>query len=219
MSEPSPKPFQVKDCALAAIATGAKAQTLSELGDRIASAPLSSIHYHFWESRLSTAYEAREYHNDFANWAHNNLHDDVLAERLDLINPTDYHDLAQLRDDLIDLINNRVEELDIIPSVTKENRFEFIRSKIVVFWTPYTISEPRELVEIVPKLPHSSIFYHVIDATKRLPNRSNDFRSWLKTFGDRYEPLVEDLRKIDPYFIALPTLQERLIACFSEHLK
>ncbi len=214
MSDEQPAPFFVKDCTLATIATGSKAQTLTELGERIAAAPPGCIHHHFWEGKLTTVYQAREYHNDFANWVHRHLHDDILAERLDLINPTDYEDTTIMRNDLIELISNRVEELDIIPGVTKENRFYFIRSKIIVFWTPYSVTDPRDFIQLLPQLPLSSIYYHVIDAARRLPSRGDDFSTWLGLFEGRYQPLIDALRKIDPYFITLPTLQERLTDTF-----
>jgi len=210
-------PFYIKDCTLAAIATGAKAQTLAELRDRIIVAHPSSVYFHFWEGRLRTAFEHREYHNDFANWIHTYLHDDILAERLDLINPMEYDDIEFVRADLIGLINNRIEEIDYVPWVKSEDQFEFVRSKIIIFSTSYHIHTPHELVSIFPLLTHSSIFYHVIDAARRLPEKDNDFSAWLSGFGNQYADLCSELRRIDPYFISMEALQAKIYGIFTKY--
>jgi len=207
-------PFYVKDCSLASIATGIKSQTLAELRDRIALIKPSSIYYHFWGGRLRTSFGHREYHNDFARWAHSALHDDILAERLDLIDPTNYENLEVLRQDLIGIIQNRLEELEYIPWAKSEEQFYFVESKIIVFSTTYLIQKPEDVVKTLPLLSPSSIFYHWIDAARRLPEKIDDFTAWLSEFGDQYKELQENLRKIDPYFISLPHLQEKIAQVF-----
>lgn len=215
----STTPFYVKDCTLAAIATGIKAQTLAELRDRLGLVPEGCIYYHFWGGRLRTEFAHHEYHNDFSHWAHNALHDEVLSERLELIDPTDYDDLEALRDELIGLVENRLDEHEVIPWAKHDQQFHFSRSKIIIFSTRYQVSNPEELADIVPKLTQSSIFYHFIDAARRLPERGDDFSAWLEIFGSKYQELISHLRNIDPYFISLANLQLKLSNLFREHFQ
>lgn len=205
-----PSPFLVKDCTLATIALGQQAQNLIELRDRLTTINPSSIYYHFWESRLGIALIHREYHNDFSQWAHRSLRDDILAERLDLLDPTEYPSIEALRSGMVEILENRLGEVDFIPWAKSEERFHFLRSNIVVFSTRHQITKPEELVTLFPKLTNGSLFYHMIDARRRVTNRSNDFSLWLMQFGDPYKELQDSLNHVDPYFISLTDLQNKI---------
>ena len=55
-----------------------------------------------------------------------------------------------------------------------------------------------------------SIFYHFIDAKRRLPDGLDDFSLWLMSFGDKYQELIHQIRNLDPYFFTLPELKKEL---------
>ncbi|MGC9325751.1 MAG: DUF5752 family protein [Desulfomonilia bacterium] len=213
------QPFVVKDCALIAIATGEQAQNLRELRDRIETTRTSSIYYHFWGGLLRPRFDDPEYQNDFAIWASHSLHDRVLAERLALINPTDYKELEGLRRELIDVIEERLEESEIVPWAKSSQKFYFVRSQIVVFDTGRRIHEPSELGHIVPHMSPGTIFYHFIDARRRTPLGGDDFREWLVGFGDRFSLLISSIAAIDPYFTTLTDLRSELNAVLGEYVQ
>ena len=206
----SREPFAVKDCALVAIATGRRAQNLRELRDNLVDIHPGSIYYHFWGGLLRPHFDNPEYNNDFAVWARYGLNDLQLAERLAVIDPKDYSDLEDLRQELIDTIEERLDESEWVPWSKPDNGFHFIRSQIVVFDTHRRIVKPEELAEVVPEMSASSVFYHFIDARRRSPDGVDDFRAWLGGFGDAYGMLCLDLSAVDPYFITLVELREKL---------
>ncbi len=203
-------PFAVKDCALIALATGIEAQNLRELADRIRSVPAGSIYYHFWGGMLRPTFDEPEYQNDFAAWAWRSLHDPHLAERLALIDPTEFKDIEDLRREILDVIEERLDESEYVPWAKTGQRFHFERSQIVVFDTGHRLHEPRELQAIVPRLSLGSVFYHMIDARRRTERGRSDFCEWLLSFGDTYGKLVDALNSIDPYFTTLADLREEL---------
>ncbi len=215
---PTSKPFYVKDCALAAIATGERAQNLLDLRDKLRTIHVGCIYYHFWGGRLRPQFEHPEYHNDFAAWAHRSLRDDILSERLGIINPTDYKDMEELRHEVLDIVEERLDEKEMVPWTTRDQRFHFVRSKIIVFDTPHQIDQPQDLVKAIPTLSLSSLFYHLIDATRRTPERIDDFSFWLKSFGEAYEPLIGAIREIDIYFLSLTELKQKFEAVFTQYL-
>lgn len=217
MTELNVSPFQVKDCTLAAIATGIKAQTLIELRDKLQSVNPSCIYYHFWGGRLRTSFEYREYHNDFSFWAHHCLHDDILAERLELLNPTDYDNMDELRNELVDIVDTRLDEREIYAWINSDEEFHFINSKIIIFETRFSINHPKELVQIFPQLTRSSLFYHFIDSARRTPEKVDDFSTWLLEFQGEFMDLVTAFRNIDPYQISLSHLQQQLIHITSNY--
>jgi len=210
--------FTLKDCALIAIATGQQAQTLRELRDRLETTQLSCIYYHFWGGLLRPRFDDPEFQNDFAIWARHSIHDKPLAERLALIDPTHFHDLENLRRELIDIIEERLDESELLPWARASQRFYFVRSQIVVFDTDRRVHEPGELKALIPHLSAGSVFYHFIDARRRTPFGNDDFSEWLLGFKEKYRALVDRIAIIDPYFTTLVDLRQELAGVFEEYL-
>ncbi len=209
--------FAIRDCALIAIATGQSAHTLIELRDRLEIVPESSIYYHFWGGLLRPRFDDPEYQNDFAVWVRHNIHDKTLAERMALVNPTDFSDMEMLRRELVDMIEERMDESDSLPWIKALNTFYFVRSQIVIFDTKKTLNLPEELGAHLPHMSLGSIFYHFIDSRRRTPLGSDDFTHWLSSFGNEYIVLIEQLSSIDPYFINLIELRDELAKMFKRN--
>jgi len=214
----NPGPFIIKDCALAAIATGVRAQNLRELADRLQTIHPGCIHYHFWGGLLRPRFDDPEYNNDFAAWARHALHDIELAERLGVIDPAEYTDLEALRVDLLEVLEQHLDVMDPHNWAERDNQFHFMRSQIVVFDTQRTIQHPDDLVNVIPSLSVGSIFYHFIDARRRIPQSVDDFHVWLSRFGDRYDEVCSALAAVDPYFIPLTELRENLASICRHYL-
>ncbi|MFC1682806.1 DUF5752 family protein [Candidatus Zixiibacteriota bacterium] len=212
-------PFLIKDCALIAIATGERAYNLRELRDNLRSIHPDSIYYHFWGGLLRPRFDDPEFNNDFAAWASHSLHDKKLAECLGIIDPTDFSTLEALRQELIMVIEERMDEIEYLPWAQRDQRFDFIRSQIIIFDTAQKVFRPPELVKAVPGLSVGSIFYHFIDARRRTPNVRDDFTCWLEGFGDSYAGLRHEIDEIDPYFSTLTELREELTSLFREYFE
>jgi hypothetical protein len=210
-------PFQIKDCALVAIATGQRAQNLKELRDVLRTIHPGAIYYHFWGRLLRPRFDDPEYNNDFAVWVKYELNDDKLAERLAVIDPTSFPTLEDLRRELVDVIEERLDELDWINWARHDRQLSLVRSQIVVFDTKQRIEYAEQLADVVPRLSVSSIFYHVIDARRRSLGRVDDFRAWLAGFNGQYEDLCSTLAGMDPYFVTLHGLRLRLANLFASH--
>jgi hypothetical protein len=177
------------------------------------------VYYHFWGVLLRPGFEDPEYNNDFASWAKHGLHDQRLAERLGVIDPTDFQDLEQLRREVLDEVEERLDESEFVPWSKPEDQFHFVRSQTVVFDTHRLIEHPRDLPAVVPQLSLGSIFYHVVDARRREPRGSDDFRGWLGQFGDEFAALREQLAGVDPFFTTLAGLRRQLAGIFSQYFQ
>jgi hypothetical protein len=219
MAEGSIAPFAVMDCTLAAIATGQRAQNMRELRDKLAVVHPECVYYHFWGGLLHPRFDDPEYSNDFASWVRHALHDHVLAERLGVIDPADFTDMEALRQEVIERIEERLDEIDPIAWAPGDQQFHFVRCQTVVFDTGKRLHDPWELAAQLPQLSLGSIFYHVIDARRRDPLRIDDFRAWLLAGGDTYSDLCHAIAAVDPYFTSLADLRARLAEAFAAHLK
>lgn len=213
------QPFAIRDCALVALATGKKARLLQEFRSELAGIDAATIYYHFWGGLLQPRFEEREYNNDFAGWVRHGIHDAVLAERLAALDPTGFTDLEALRQEIIELIDVRLDEVEHLFWVRASEQFEFICSQIVVFDTEKQLTHPVELATAIPTLSTSSIFYHFIDARRRTSNGGDDFSDWLAAFGEEFAPLRQQLAGIDPYFGSLSELRERLSRLFTSQFE
>jgi hypothetical protein len=211
--------FAIKDCALATIATGRRAQTLRELRDNLRDIHPGCIYHHFWGTLLHPQFSDREYNNDFAAWCHHSLHDGPAAERLAVIDPADYGDMEELRQELIDIIDERLDETEVTLIARADQQFQFTRSVIVVFDTYRRLTDPAEFARVLPELSVGSIFYHFIDARRREPLAVDDFRAWLLGLGPEYKPLCDSLAEIDPYFESLFVLRDRLARTFKAYFR
>lgn len=206
--------FAIKDCTLIAIATGKRAGNLRELRALLGDIDLGSIYYHFWGGLLRPRFDDPEYHNDFAIWVRHALHDKVLAEKLSLIDPTNYPDLEGLRQEILEIIEERLDEIDYSPNAPRDHQFEFIRSQIVIFDTKNTVTSPKDFVKVLPHMSVGSIFFHFIDARRRNSESIDDFSNWLKNFKNKYDDLCEMIKEIDPYFLSLTEMRIELTETF-----
>ena len=213
------EPFIVKDCALLNIAIGKKARNLKEMRDHLLDIPLGSIYHQFWGGLLRYRFDEPEYNNDFAEWVRYCLQDNILAERLSIIDPAAFADLESLRQELLEVIEQRLDETEMITWAEIDMQFHFVSSQIIVFDTRERIEEPEQLVEAVSKMSGGSLFYHFIDARRRSPEMMDDFRLWLMPCGDRYEDLCSQLASVDPYFVSLVELRTQLTNLFAHRFQ
>jgi hypothetical protein len=126
--------------------------------------------------------------------------------------------MEELRRELIEIIEERLDENELVPWASAHQQFHFIRSQIIVFDTRIRISEPEELKGHIPQLTVGSIFYHFVDARRRTANRSDDFSEWIKGFGNSYNRLLEQIAALDPYFKSLTELRSQLSQIFEEYV-
>ncbi|HET98015.1 MAG TPA: hypothetical protein ENN98_04875 [Desulfurivibrio alkaliphilus] len=204
------EPFSLKDCALIAIATGRKAITLSELRDHLREVSADSIYHHFWSGLLGARFEEREFNNDFASWCRHHLREPVLAEQLSVIDPVELRDMEELRRELLDIIEMRLDGSESVHWLRASRPFEFLRSQLVIFDTGKRLTKPAELAAVLPESATGTIFYHFIDARRRLADGSDDFRFWLAGFGEDYAELGQRLAAIDPFFSSLSQVRDEM---------
>ncbi len=208
--------FIVRDCALLTRMSGIReAANLRELRERIAACGENVLYHHFCETLLRPSFDYPDYHNDFAVWAKLYLDDRVLAERLGILDPYSAGSLDDLRGTILDILDERLSELPVNPSVSKGNEFFFLEATTVIFDTGDIIEEPAQLPVKIGDMAIGSIFYHFIDARRRTPDRLDDFSQWLLQFGDAGVGYSNALRTIDFSFLTLWEMRKLLADCLA----
>jgi len=214
---PKPDPLQLRDCALTARSTGEQATDLLELRERLERVPGRSLYYHFWGRLLRPVLRQEDYVNDLANWVGHELRDHLLAERLALVDPGDETDIETLRQRILRLLDERLDDSPPPTATSPDDAFHFLEGQIVIFDTNVRARNPRDLARLLTGLPTSSVYYHMIDARHRPPQGVDDFQRWLEGWGEACRPLVEALRSIEVYFTPLPRLKMELTRLFQTY--
>ena len=213
------KPFDVRDCALLSLATAKSVQTLREFREALLVVHPSSIYHHFWGRLLQAHFDEPEYNNDFAGWAIHGLGDRSLAERLAVVDPTDYEDIEELRADLVDIVEQRLDESELLAWERADVPFHFVRTQIVVLDTGVRVEHPAEMARVIPEMSQGGIFYHFIDARTRTEEKTDDFSAWLAGYGYEYVDLIRELVMLDPYFSSLKEIRQKLGAIFAGYFE
>lgn len=216
MVEPK-QAFAVMDCALITLATGKRAQNLRELRDRIAEVEEASLYHHFYENLLRPSFDDPEYRNDFALWAQHALHQPELAEKLVVLDPMLCRDLSELRQQILDVIEDFLAALEYVPWAKRGEEFHFLTSQVVVFDTGYRLATPAELAAFVPRMSTSSVFYHFIEARRRPPVSLDDFSAWLGQW-EGTETMRARLAELAHFWGNLSEIRERLAVVLRETL-
>ncbi|MGB7630328.1 MAG: DUF5752 family protein [Candidatus Deferrimicrobium sp.] len=206
-------PFEVKDCALLIRMSGLPpAFNLRELRERIAACSDNVLFHHYCETTLRATFDNPDYRNDFAVWSKLYLGDRVLAERLGILDPYAFPSLGELRAATLEVIDERLGELTMIPWARPGDEFFFMEATTVMFSTGIRISHPCELADAIRKMTNGSIYFHFLEARRRTPLGKDDFTAWLleNEDGGRNRPYIEALYSIDFHFHTLPDLRKEL---------
>ncbi|GJM16504.1 MAG: hypothetical protein DHS20C13_18310 [Thermodesulfobacteriota bacterium] len=204
--------MQVKDCEILNIATAVRAQNLKELRDELKTIHPESIYYHFWASKLRPAFEKPEYNNDFATWAYKNLHNNMLAERLSLINPGMFSNIEDLRSKLVEVIESTLQQDPSVENSKESEQFQFTRADMILFNSEFSVSKPEELTTLIPTLPLGSIYFHFIESK----NGPEDINTFVSSAGVDYSELSVQLSILDPYYFTLTELRSRASKIFKD---
>ena len=203
--------FLIQDCALLTRTSGVPpAINLRELRERLATCGQDVLYHHFCETPLVPSFDNPDYRNDFAVWVLSQLADRVLSERLGIINPYIYPDLEMLREQVLDVLDERLSEVPFIPSCQPGGEFFFTEAVTVVFDTGKRVKQPEELPAAIEKMTNGSIYFHFLEALRRDPVGYDDFSAWLAGFPNQ-EAWCIALQAVDFSFFTLTELRSELV--------
>jgi len=205
-------PFEIKDCALLTRMSGLQpAFNLRELRERIATCSPEVLYHHFCETALVPSINYPDYRNDFAVWARRRLGDQILAERLGMIDPYIFLSLEELRQITLDIIDERLSEVSMIPWARQGQEFYFMQAVTIVFDTGKRVFQPHELSSAVNLMTNGSIYFHVLEARRRDPVGVDDFSAWIQGLEGDWERYIKAIREIDVTFHTLAEIRSELV--------
>ena len=189
-----------------------------ELLERLEEIPAGSIFYHTHGYFLRHRPVTTAYGNDFASWVATQVRDQVLAERLAVVNPFECGSLEDLREELVSIISDHVLHLSTVPRVEFGDPFFFQQSHIVEVELGTPAASLAEFRTGLAEVDSSAIYYHMVEARARLGRRSGDFAEWTRS-SLGLPDLAERIERIDTYMTSLERVRARVLSLVDAHLE
>jgi hypothetical protein len=212
------EPFRFIGCVELRQSLDQRATDERELLDRLEDVPAGSVFYHTHGYFLRHRPITTAYGNDFAAWAAVHVRDQVLAERLAVINPFEFTTLERLREELLSVIHDHLARLSTVPRVEFGEVFYFQQSHIVEVPLGPAAANLAEFRQGLAEVDASAIYYHMVEARARLGRRSGDFAEWLRTSLDM-APLADRIERIDAYMTSLERVRARVLSLVDSALE
>ena len=203
-------PFEFVACSELIQILGLRADDEQELAEKLADVSLDCVHYHTHGHFLRHGFVGAPYPNDFATWAAIQVRDRVLGERLAMVSPLDFPTLEDLREEILTTIDDHLSHLTIVPRVIFGEPFDFMQSQIVEVPTGVIAKTLEEFRAGLSMIPTSAIYFHTIEAPRRLARPETDFAVWLRE-GLGLPKLAVAIGRVDLYAGSLERLRAELL--------
>ncbi len=203
--------FQFMGCVELRQALDRRALDERELMDRLEEVPAGSIFYHTHGYFLRHRPQTTAYGNDFATWVAVHVRDQALAERLAVVNPFDFAEVEDLREELISTIHDHLTRLAVIPQVQFGEPFHFQQSHLIEVELGAPVWTLGEFSQALADADASAIYVHTVEARTRLGRRSGDFAEWIRT-SLGLGPLADEIERIDTYMTSLERVRARILS-------
>jgi uncharacterized protein DUF5752 len=211
-------PFQFIGCVEVRQALDHRARDERELLDRLEDVPAGSVFYHTHGYFLRHRPVTTAYGNDFAAWVAGHVRDQVLAERLAVINPFETASLEDLREELMSAIHEHLLRLSTVPRVEFGEVFHFQQSHIVEVPLGDPVTTLADFRAGLSEVDASAIYFHMVEARSRLGRRSGDFAEWIRD-ALAMPALAERIERIDAYMTNLERVRARVLALLDTALE
>ena len=211
-------PFYFTGCWELREMVGRSARDEQQLLEAIEEIPFDSLSYHTHSFFLRHIYIAGPYPNDFATWAAIQVRDRVLGEKLGILDPSDFENLEALRTEIVNIIDEHLCQLQIIPRVIYGEPFHFMQSRIIEVPTGLEARSLTEFRKILATVDTSAVYYHNFEAILRLGRKMGDFALWIEEQLNLPE-LAQKISKVDFYMTSLESVRQQIIKLCDEVLE
>ena len=203
-------PFRFLGCIELREILGHRARDERELMELLEQVPSGSVYYHTHSVFLRHHQVTEAYPNDFANWVASQVRDQVLAERLAMVDPFEFPDLEGLREEFVSTIEDHIALLHPVPRVVFGDPFFFVQSRVVAVPLGLEAWTLPEFAQHLREVDVSSIYFHTLEARVRRGGRHGDFAEWLG--GELgLAALGEEIARINPYLGGLERIRAEML--------
>jgi hypothetical protein len=194
---------------------GRTARTLVELREGIREVTGSSIFHHTFGALRDRPFAAHRYSNDFARWTSEVLQDWPVAERLAFMDPTEFPSIRELRERILQVIDDRLaQEGETVPA-PPGREFHFSQSISLIHPVGRAARTMAELIEGIRRASARTLFFHLVEARLRIGRCTNDLSCWL-TDSLEAPDLAGRLDRLDLLVTSTEDLRQQVLSVFGE---
>ena len=187
-----------------------RARNLGELLQGVRTVPDSSLFQHLFQTLADHHYIREGFSNDFAHWAFFSCNETGLAERLAGIDVREYTSIADMRQRIVQIIEEYFKRHPQSAERQALETFYFCSSDTVVIPTAISAKTLDDFIDGLRRVSLHSIHYHFINARLRIKLNSNDFSQWLEEeLG--LGKLADQFEAIDIYTSTLEGVRRQMI--------
>jgi len=187
-----------------------KAGNLEELLEAIRTCSDTCIFQHTFQTLEEHHFIREGFSNDFSHWAFSSCNEVELAERLAAIDVREFTSIADLRERLVDILEDYLKKNSRAASRPAMEPFYMMAAELVVVPTPYVARNLEEFADGLRKVSIHGIYYHFIDARLRIKLNNNDFSVWLEKELDM-GAAADRLNRIDIYTSTLEGVRRNIL--------
>lgn len=191
--------------------TGRTARTLVELRDGIREVTGSSIFYHTFGALRDRPFAAHRYASDFARWTAEVLQDWPVAERLAFMDPTEFPSIRELRERILQVIEDRLAEAGETAPAPPGREFHFCQSISLIYPVGQEARTLPELADGIRRASDRTLFFHLVEARLRIGRCTNDLSSWLSDSLDAPD-LARRLDRLDLVVTSTEDLRRQVLS-------
>ena len=210
------KYFEFRQYASILKSTGRKAKTLRELRTIIADISDEAIFHHMYQYFLKG--HVLQYTNDFAHWAGESLEERVLSEHLSNIDPYGFRQIADLRAEIIRVIDEFMAKFPPPREAMLGDEFCFNQTLTLVFPVGMRVQNLAEFLLAIKYADPGCIYYHFYEARTRLGSGIDDFSAWIAGSLNNKD-LAKRINAIDPFMHMIEGIREHIIEVVEQELR
>ena len=213
-------PFRFVSCIELREVLGKRAMDEHRLLELIEEVPADSIYYHTHSYFLRHAYTQQLYSNDFAAWIVLYAQDRVLGERLGVLDPFDFSDIEQLRDEIVRIMADHLNHsTTVVPRCIVSEPFEFLRSHIIEIPLGMEARSLREFYDALADVEVGAVYNHVCEARMRKKPLSADFADWLSSEeGLGLQELASKVERVGRLGLSLEGMRNKILRLCDQDL-
>ncbi len=213
------QPFRFSSCMELREVLGKRAMDEHRLLELIEEAPADSIYYHTHSYYLRHAYTQQLYSNDFATWIVLYAQDRVLGERLGVLDPFEFSDIEQLRDEILSIMAEHLTHSTVVPRCIVSEPFEFIRSHVIEISLGLEARTLGEFRDALANVEVGAVYNHVCEARRRKKSLSADFARWLSSEeGLGLQDLASKVERVGRLGLSLEGMRSKILRLCDQEL-
>jgi hypothetical protein len=205
------EPFRFTSCIQLPEMLGRRARDEQELLDLVEEVAIDSIYYHTAARSLRFEVLDAMFPNDFAAWVTREVRDQVLGERLGVVDPFDFRDLEAMRQEIVTTLDDHLSRISIVPRVIHGDPFYFMRSRMLEIPTGIEAHDLESFADALARVDPSAIYFHSVAARLKKNVPEGDFASWLGGAAGRPD-LAARVGKLSPFSSSLEAMRQQLLA-------